>query len=172
MIDWDIVRFEFKINFKGISHVTIAPTVTELSCNLQIMSDKTLAMSIYVIMAYLWGIAKCSAYFHYESLCTFCINNECDSTPDINDEKTAILYFGQILLSSHFDQGHMHTQIAKFRGQHGAHLGPVGPRLAPCWPHEQCYWGSCPRLASVWVLVSIINPNPKLNVSCRVITLS
>ena len=25
--------------------------------------------------------------------------------------------------------------------QHGAHLGPVGPRLAPCWPHEPCYQG-------------------------------
>ena len=24
-------------------------------------------------------------------------------------------------------------------GQHGAHLGPVGPRWAPCWPHELCY---------------------------------
>ena len=21
-------------------------------------------------------------------------------------------------------------------GQHGAHLGPVGPRWAPCWPHD------------------------------------
>ena len=28
-------------------------------------------------------------------------------------------------------------------GQHGAHLGPVGPRWAPCWPHEPCYLGSC-----------------------------
>ena len=27
------------------------------------------------------------------------------------------------------------------RGQHGAHLGPVGPRWAPCWPHETCYQG-------------------------------
>ena len=26
-------------------------------------------------------------------------------------------------------------------GQHGAHLGPVGPRWAPCWPHESCYQG-------------------------------
>ena len=26
-------------------------------------------------------------------------------------------------------------------GQHGAHLGPVGPRWAPCWPHEPCYQG-------------------------------
>ena len=26
--------------------------------------------------------------------------------------------------------------------QHGAHLGPVGPRWAPCWPHEPCYQGS------------------------------
>ena len=24
-------------------------------------------------------------------------------------------------------------------GQHGAHLDPVGPRWAPCWPHEPCY---------------------------------
>ena len=27
-------------------------------------------------------------------------------------------------------------------GQHGAHLGPFGPRWAPCWPHEPCYQGS------------------------------
>ena len=26
-------------------------------------------------------------------------------------------------------------------GQHGAHLGPVCPRWAPCWPHEPCYQG-------------------------------
>ena len=26
-------------------------------------------------------------------------------------------------------------------GQHGGHLGPVGPRWAPCWPHEPCYQG-------------------------------
>ena len=28
-------------------------------------------------------------------------------------------------------------------GQHGAQLGPVGPRWAPCWPHELCYLGHC-----------------------------
>ena len=26
-------------------------------------------------------------------------------------------------------------------GQHGSHLGPVGPRWAPCGPHEPCYQG-------------------------------
>ena len=26
-------------------------------------------------------------------------------------------------------------------GQYGAHLGPLGPRWAPCWPHEPCYQG-------------------------------
>ena len=26
--------------------------------------------------------------------------------------------------------------------QHGAHLGPTGPRWAPCWPHEHCLLGS------------------------------
>ena len=33
------------------------------------------------------------------------------------------------------------SQIANSWGQHGAHLGPVGPRWAPCWPHEPCYQG-------------------------------
>ena len=27
-------------------------------------------------------------------------------------------------------------------GQHGAHLGPTGPRWAPCWSHELCYLGN------------------------------
>ena len=31
-------------------------------------------------------------------------------------------------------------------GQHGAHLGPVGPRWAPCWPHKPCYQGLHPSL--------------------------
>ena len=26
-------------------------------------------------------------------------------------------------------------------GQHGAHLGPTGPRWVPCWPHEPSYLG-------------------------------
>ena len=38
---------------------------------------------------------------------------------------------------------------SKVHGQHGAHLGPTGPRCAPCWPHELCYlgwglWSSAP----------------------------
>ena len=31
--------------------------------------------------------------------------------------------------------------ISTLWGQHGAHLGPTGPRWAPCWPHELCYLG-------------------------------
>ena len=31
--------------------------------------------------------------------------------------------------------------IARFMGQHGAHLGLIGPRWAPCWPNELCYLG-------------------------------
>ena len=29
-------------------------------------------------------------------------------------------------------------------GHHGAHLGPAGPRWAPCWPHDPCYLGYVP----------------------------
>ena len=32
--------------------------------------------------------------------------------------------------------------IARFMGPTWAHLGPTGPRWAPCWPHELCYLGS------------------------------
>ena len=31
--------------------------------------------------------------------------------------------------------------IARFMGPTWAHLGPTGPRWAPCWPHELCYLG-------------------------------
>ena len=33
-------------------------------------------------------------------------------------------------------------------GLHGAHLGPTGPRWAPCWPHELCYLGIAILLSS------------------------
>ena len=47
---------------------------------------------------------------------------------------------------THWCQNEKHNfpwrpQIHSFRGQHGAHLGPTGPRWAPCWPHELCYLG-------------------------------
>ena len=35
----------------------------------------------------------------------------------------------------------IYGQIAKFMGQHGAHLGPVGPIWAPCWPKKTCFQG-------------------------------
>ena len=38
--------------------------------------------------------------------------------------------------------------IAKFMGQHGAHLGPTGPRWAPCWHHELCYLGAVPWITT------------------------
>ena len=34
-------------------------------------------------------------------------------------------------------------------GKHGAHLGPVGPSWAPCWPHEPCCQGFG-KIALVW----------------------
>ena len=37
-----------------------------------------------------------------------------------------------------------YPQTAKFVGPTWAHLGPVGPRLAPCWPYEPCYPGHHP----------------------------
>ena len=36
-------------------------------------------------------------------------------------------------------------------GKHGAHLGPVGPRWAPCWPHEPCHQGCFSSTSISWV---------------------
>ena len=33
-------------------------------------------------------------------------------------------------------------------GSYGAYLGPTGPRWAPCWPREPCYFGLYGRFAS------------------------
>ena len=50
------------------------------------------------------------------------------------------------------------SQITKFMGQYGAHLGPIGPRWAPCWPQESCYRGCVTRLSllqgAFWSLVA------------------
>ena len=40
--------------------------------------------------------------------------------------------------------------IARFMGQHGAQLGPRGPRWAPCWPHELCYLGTLLHASHLW----------------------
>ena len=44
-------------------------------------------------------------------------------------------------------------------GQHGAHLGPIGPRWAPCWPHEPCYLGSA-ALQLIWDAMMLMRHHP------------
>ena len=39
-------------------------------------------------------------------------------------------------------------QIAKFMGPTWAHLGAVGPKWAPLWPHKPCYQGSFIQMQS------------------------
>ena len=53
-----------------------------------------------------------------------------------------------VFLSKHFPFFlSIHYPDSKVHGQHGVNLGPVGPRRAPCWPHELCYQGS-PQIVS------------------------
>ena len=42
------------------------------------------------------------------------------------------------------------TLIVGFIGQHGAHLGLIGPRCAPCWPHALCYLGTSSTSMANW----------------------
>ena len=44
-------------------------------------------------------------------------------------------WLGSFLISCTIDE----TAWQGSWGQHGAHLGPTGPRWAPCWPHELFY---------------------------------
>ena len=41
----------------------------------------------------------------------------------------------------HWDASEQLPRYQSSWGQQGAHLGPVGPRWAPCCPHESCYLG-------------------------------
>ena len=48
----------------------------------------------------------------------------------------------------HDRHDHDHDHLCSEYLNHGAYLGPTGPRWAPCWPHELCYldrpaWGWC-----------------------------
>ena len=49
-------------------------------------------------------------------------------------KKWCLLLLTETLLSNHFL-----SQSLPDSKVHGANMGPVGPRWAPCWPHEPCY---------------------------------
>ena len=53
------------------------------------------------------------------------------------------------------------VQIVKFIGGGGGHLGPVGPRWAPCRPHEPCYQSEYNAIfhAALYWLLQDINPS-------------
>ena len=40
---------------------------------------------------------------------------------------------------------------------HGAHLGPTGPRWAPCWPYEPCYLGASHQGIALMSLVQVFS---------------
>ena len=55
-----------------------------------------------------------------------------------NHQKTStLLHCNSVIISTN----DLIPQLAKFMGPTWAHLGPVGPRWAPCWAHEPCYQG-------------------------------
>ena len=67
-------------------------------------------------------------------------------------------YIGQI----HFKLWYPRYQVSW--GKHGAHLGPVGPRWAPYWPHEPCYQGHQskyilrePVIITIWLRVVLLS---------------
>ena len=63
--------------------------------------------------------------------------------------RSVLLWFGWILTSYTLE---LHLDDFA-QDQHGTHLGPTGPRLAPYWPHELCYLGTLltPRSFYIWI---------------------
>ena len=39
-------------------------------------------------------------------------------------------------------------------GQHGVHLGPIGPRWTPCWPHGPCYQSKAAQIMNTLSMIS------------------
>ena len=61
--------------------------------------------------------------------------------------------------------------IAGSWDQHGVHLGPTGPRWAPCWPHEPCYLGD-PTWAGLHsypqiMIARLESINPSIIIDCQ-----
>ena len=48
--------------------------------------------------------------------------------------------------------------IARFMGLTWGHLGPTGPRWAPCWPHEPCYLGSRHVMSYIFLYIKPEEP--------------
>ena len=62
-----------------------------------------------------------------------------------NHQQTTILHNNAHVDANHPAELHQFKKYPDNKvhgGQHGAHLGPVAPRRAPCWPHEPCYQGT------------------------------
>ena len=58
-------------------------------------------------------------------------------------------------------RGEEYTLVTRSMWQTWAHLGPTGPRWAPCWPHEPCYLvRSCNILCSSSVVLSLCEGIP------------
>ena len=53
-----------------------------------------------------------------------------------------VMIFRRILQVVIFYPCHRYPRYKVHGANRGAHLGPVGPKWAPCWPHEPCYQGN------------------------------
>ena len=115
--------------------------------------QKTIDMIIYLTSNYDWFLlVKRVRWWSHNQL--FELELSCLAVTNTCLILTRLLHMGNDREIS-FDVGHIDVpctswltlinfkplQIAKLVGQHVSHLGPVGPRWDPCWPHKPCYQG-------------------------------
>ena len=74
------------------------------------------------------NLIKCCRHFFYPFLQILMLMVWCK-------RKVHCYFFSIIMESLQWPNNYPDSKV------HGAHLGPTGPRWAPCWPHELCYLG-------------------------------
>ena len=88
----------------------------------------------YIASSTIWE----NAYTLYTCECQYLIKDIVSNT--INT-LWVLAYYDLFVAKGLFCRATILPQIAKFMGPTWAHLGPVGPKWSPCWPHAPCYQG-------------------------------
>ena len=126
-----------------------------MSCNIDVCSAETLLsaelyceymgpLGWYIFFIFLGYCSMCWCSVAYKLLWPF--SPEClDSSSTLH---SYTLWWNNQFSSKYYKRTSHSPSIgirypdSKVRGANtGAHLGPTGPRRAPCWPHEPCYQG-------------------------------
>ena len=135
-----IVWFSVKTIVHRLPYVNVLVFSTSSQCE-PTLSFNYISARVYVYHSYLLGASlkrpglggtKC----HVSDACM-----HDDDDDDDDDDAYALLCWCYIIFAWYWCLCLSIPRLQGSWGQHGAHLGPVGPRWAPCWSHKPCFQG-------------------------------